>query len=534
MGKLNMTIIFLHLFGLLKIQNAQAESRIDTVLIYEDRAEVTRIQETKCTSGIADVEYTKIPDTVDERSIRAMTKESKTEVIGVTSSMVSHEVDMEDERVQFINKKKNMEEKIEQEEMEIYNIKNQKTQLLVYKASLLQIIQEEMRYPKANTSKWKTSLDDFQNTLKQLETTQQGHETTLRKLRHELNILTQIQGNRGSTDPETSITSTVRVDCKKQTSTTVLLTYIVPGATWIPEYDFTITKNKDQETMVTLTTSAIIRQSTGEDWNQAQIILTTAKPNLGSIPPYPRVIFVDGEERNSNQKILVQGEENRSTLEEGNRNIQTSNAHSLSSEGQSYTFRLPSTDHSIVSNGQEHWVPIDEQATNGNIKKIFVPKISPFGYEIVAFKNPAPFGLLTGNVHINNQGSYMGTHAIPYVGAGAPLELAIAHTPEIRMNRSTLHDKKKTTMLGKSKIYQRAYEIEIQNQSQQIQKIEIRENIPISKHEDVVVTLGKSTSKGYDWDENQGFVTWFIEIKPQETQKLELVYEVSLPADWNM
>ena len=72
---------------------------------------------------------------------------------------------------------------------------------------------------------------------------------------------------------------------------------MIPGATWSPEYDVTITKNTDNKATATLTTSISHSSINGRKIEQAQIVLTTAKPNLGSIPPYPRTILVDGEEK---------------------------------------------------------------------------------------------------------------------------------------------------------------------------------------------------------------------------------------------
>ena len=55
------------------------------------------------------------------------------------------------------------------------------------------------------------------------------------------------------------------VDCVKNSSVHVQLMYVVAGATWEPEYDLYFS-GSDEERAVTLNTSAIIRQSTGEDW----------------------------------------------------------------------------------------------------------------------------------------------------------------------------------------------------------------------------------------------------------------------------
>lgn len=59
------------------------------------------------------------------------------------------------------------------------------------------------------------------------------------------------------------------VDCIKKVSSTVFLTYIVPSTPWSPEYDLYFSNGKGDFHDVTLTTSAIIHQSTGQKREQA-------------------------------------------------------------------------------------------------------------------------------------------------------------------------------------------------------------------------------------------------------------------------
>jgi uncharacterized protein (TIGR02231 family) len=519
--------------GLLHTGVAWSQSNITDVLIYRDRAEITRTQKTTCTSGFAEIQFEQIPATVDQRSIRAVTKADRTEVVGVTSKMFPSVVIVDETEKELRSKQKELQNKIQIEKTAVTNISSEQRQIGQYENMFYQILQEEMRNTKASTSKWKSSLDAFQNHYQKLDQKRQIREVEIRRLQRKLNLVTKQLQRRGTTEQKSSVTASVRVNCKKQSSSSVFLTYIVPNATWRPEYDLHFGKSNSDSKDLTLITSAIIRQSTGENWKNARITLTTAKPNLGSTPPYPRPIYVNGQERTTD-KFLVEGEENRSTFTAGSDQNQSLSYSDLSSAGQNYTFTLPSQNQVFLSNGQEHWVPLDEQMGKGMVNNIVVPKVSPLVFEGVSTNNPAPYALLTGNVHIHNSGSYMGTHPISYTGAGEPIELAIAHKPELKVKRSTLHDMKKSKLLGKNKVIQRAYEIKVTNNSNEIQSLVIRENIPVSKHEDLKINIGEDTTSKYIFDEEQGFVTWNTEIKAQETSTFVLYYEVTIPSDWDM
>lgn len=63
---------------------------------------------------------------------------------------------------------------------------------------------------------------------------------------------------------------------------TLEITYIVSGASWHPEYTVRYIEELDE---VELTYAARIAQTTGEDWNGIDVLLSTASPHVGAAPP---------------------------------------------------------------------------------------------------------------------------------------------------------------------------------------------------------------------------------------------------------
>jgi hypothetical protein len=74
------------------------------------------------------------------------------------------------------------------------------------------------------------------------------------------------------------------VDCEVASAgdLTFEITYIVGGASWHPEYTVRYIEEFDE---VELTYAARISQSTGEDWNGVDVLLSTASPHVGAAPP---------------------------------------------------------------------------------------------------------------------------------------------------------------------------------------------------------------------------------------------------------
>ena len=72
------------------------------------------------------------------------------------------------------------------------------------------------------------------------------------------------------------------VDDGDATAPAVLLVYMVHGASWSPSYDIRVSDDSDG---LSLAYFGRIQQSTGEDWDQCAVKLSTATPSVGGRPP---------------------------------------------------------------------------------------------------------------------------------------------------------------------------------------------------------------------------------------------------------
>jgi hypothetical protein len=85
----------------------------------------------------------------------------------------------------------------------------------------------------------------------------------------------------------------VVVDCEIESggSLTVELSYLIPDASWYPEYTVRYIERDDE---VELTYAARIVQATGEDWKGVAALLSTATPHVGAAPPELLPLYVGG------------------------------------------------------------------------------------------------------------------------------------------------------------------------------------------------------------------------------------------------
>ena len=90
------------------------------------------------------------------------------------------------------------------------------------------------------------------------------------------------------TEVKVFVNATVALDAD------LVIRYQVSTASWTPFYDARLaTGTRDQAPRLQLVRRASIQQRTGENWDDVQLSLSTARPNAGSAAPDLRPMTVD-------------------------------------------------------------------------------------------------------------------------------------------------------------------------------------------------------------------------------------------------
>ena len=520
--------MFMHL---LTAQIALANT-IDTVVVFSDRAEVTRIGKTECTNGTGTIHFSEIPYSIDTRTLRADLNAPSGSIIGIQQQVRVLDQSINEQGQALLEQK----EALLDEQMTLSDqkqlLKEEYASIKQYESIFYATIQTELQANKDLRSKWGGNM----KALAQSKRTNYMQQIELHKkldaIKREIQSVDR-QLQLMNIAPRTQvIDADVLVKCSG-TSVSAQLHYVTPSATWAPESDLFVTTGKNSEVNIALQVSAKIRQSTGEDWSDATIILSTAKPNLGAEALFPAPIYVNGQP-NKDQKVMVQKTEDRSSLSNAATTTDQSQYAQLEDGGQSMRLKLPHRT-TIVSNGQEHWVPIDRLSTEGSQTLVCIPRANPLVFDTVKFNNPAPYSLINSVMHLYQDGVFLGDHFHDTIASGEQIELALSSLPHLQVRRETLQDKRDQRILGKNQQLQRAYRVNIENLSNTVERIEVRESIPVSKHEDISVYLdAEETSKGFTLDEYKGFVSWTIDVAGNQKEALNLMYQVELPASWEV
>ena len=525
------------LTGLLLGGPGWAASEIQTVVVFADRAEVTRARIVPCKNGRAEGRFSELSVQLDVRTLRGRGS-SRARVLGTSHRTVTLDGDPKGRQGELQVEHQAVLDRITGLQAELAVLEDRVKNAGAFAGYLSPLMAEGFRDPKASPAAWTQALEFIEKD--QIEARTQAVDLKARarvEERKAEHLKARLQAAGGAA-PIQAIEAVVAVECKGVNQVRIALSYVIPGATWRPEYDLRFQppkKSKVGKGTVQLTVSAVVQQSTGEDWDEVQLMLSTAKPKLGIEAPYPATLWVNGYEEETG-KVMVQGQERREELKASSGKSGRGPASAeLEDGGQSFVLELP---HKVTvkADGRPYWMPVDEITARGTARLAAVPKVSPYVYQALKFENPAAYPLLKGTLHTFRGSAYVGDAPLAYAAPGEPMEVSLGIDENLRVERTIQTEKdRKPGIFGGNQRFERHYRIRVHNRTRRRQTIEVRENIPVSKDEAIEVEMNQEkTSKGAKVDALRGFVAWPLKVRAGKSSAVDLAYTIAFPKDWQV
>jgi Domain of unknown function (DUF4139)/N-terminal domain of unknown function (DUF4140) len=251
------------------------ESKIEKVTVFLEGAQVERSAKTALTPGKYELVFDNISPSIDKQSIQVKADGN----ITVLSVIYERNFMKEQQKQQEISELET------QQESQLDKITLQKNILNVYKQEETMLIKNQ-QIGGANSGLKAVDLKeavDFQRSRltevyqKQMETDKEikKMEAGLAKINNQLAELKQ------KADISTSEIY-VTVNAKENTTSNFALTYLVKQSGWYPTYDIRV---KDISSPINLQYKANVFQSSGEDWKNIKLSLSTGNPNENGNKP---------------------------------------------------------------------------------------------------------------------------------------------------------------------------------------------------------------------------------------------------------
>ncbi|MBK9399352.1 MAG: DUF4139 domain-containing protein [Bacteroidetes bacterium] len=329
----------------------------------------------------------------------------------------------------------------------------------------------------------------------------------------------------------------VKVDARSRTMSAFDFSYVInSNVTWYAFYDI---KVKDVNSPVELVYKAKVNQSSGEDWKQVRLSLSTGNPAVGSERPFlnpwylnfyqPRQMYSLQDKANRMDMPSAPAVAEGAVMSKAEDQQDMKNVSVIMSENQlSSSFEIQQP-YSIPSDGQDYQVEIQKHSLKADYNYIVLPKLDADAFLTARITGWEELSLTAGGANIYFDGAYVGESFVNPAETNDTLEISLGRDKRIVVKREKLKDLSGSKLFGGNKERSLSYDISIKNGKKEAISILLYDQIPLTMQKDIEVKVEELS--GGEHNVETGEVKWKLQIPAGETTKKRLSFKVKYPKD---
>ncbi len=318
--------------------------------------------------------------------------------------------------------------------------------------------------------------------------------------------------------------------------------YLITGAGWKPLYDARLSTGTTKiQPALLIARNALVKQNTGEDWNNIKLKLSTTRTDQRNAAPTLNQLEVSYQRPRGQiyqPRKVKQTTQDRRILKNAPRQrlarLVTPAPVKLDRGNYHAQFTLPGK-LDIVSDGEDKKVAIGIINIKPKLADLVVPEKDSTAYLYAKFNhNKGGAALLPGPVALYRDGMFVGNSLLPLVSAGQEHLLGFGPDDAIKVRRETVARKKqKTGFLIQANMEERHYRIFVHNLHQRAIKITVLDRIPHSFIDEITVLTLPDASKPdrLDVGNQKGVLAWDLQLAPDAKQTIQHSYRIDWPAN---
>ncbi|WP_373544938.1 mucoidy inhibitor MuiA family protein [Chamaesiphon sp.] len=483
------------------------DTQIEAVTVYTDRALVTRRGIINLTGTERELTVSNLPTTLDSESVRVSGKG------GVSIKLQGVTVDRRYTTAPIADRLAQLTAQIEQLGADKRRLQSQ-IDTIKLQSNFIQGLREKTQASFSQSlARQRIGLEDTQNFLDFIGTKTTEYAFAGEDLRQQQQqIDKQLQSLRSQLDEvetphsQESFQIAVAIEPAGAGEFQLELSYVVDRARWTPLYDLRV---QSTSKTIQLNYLAEIVQTTGEDWSNISLILSTAKPGLGTLPPKLEPWYIDAPIPMTMRRrsITASSSEvmelsaapmsaglNFDRLEASDLEYTAENVVAeISQPGSVVIFQLGGGGN-IPSDGNPHKVTIFQDNFPCQLEYIAMPSLVSFAYLQAKAKNRSNGAtLLIGKANIFRDDVFVGTSNLENTAPGQEFKLNLGIDEGIKIDRELSERQVDKTFLAGNRRITYAYRLSVTNLLNVATHIQISDRIPHSRNEQIKVKLTKVT-----------------------------------------
>ncbi len=491
------TLLFALHLPLVFAETINADSHIEKVTVYPDRALVYRVASQAIPAGEHELVFANLPADIDENSLQfnANATGAGVQILHVSSTPdvrqtnassgvndVAAQIDALEQQIA------RLEDQIKVDDNQISFIRNYQNGHSVQIRDVPPLSQDAF-----------IGLMSFtgEHLVKAMQT-RRGHLQEKEQLLARLQVLTQRKAQLAQSADSETRKVVVALRATEPSTINSALSYVVAGAAWSPVYDARYDSTTGK---LSLNYFGQISQDTSEDWSDVVITLSTAQPVTGVSLPHLEPWRVDVAappapapmaRRSARQSAMAAGAAPAMEMADAasyvSANTQTSATNT--------TFEVPGKQ-TIKTGGQQQRVPLTILTETAELSYELVPSEAPAVFATVKMNNGKDFPLLAGNVNAFFDNEFIAASDMKTVFPKEQLELAMGVDQAISVKREPLQRFSESTGLtGSGARLTYEYKTIIRNNRKQPVQLILHDRFPVSGDEKIDIKRLEPTGSG--------------------------------------
>ncbi len=386
----------------------------------------------------------------------------------------------------------------------------------------------------------KAMADFYRSRLSEIVSSRMKEDDKVKKLSERLNKLQQQFNTQNEMYQRNTSEIVISISADAATNAELEINYVVANAGWIPQYDIRAINTKSP---TQLNYKANVFQSTGEEWKNVKLKLSTANPNQSGLKPelvawylnfyqpvqLQEVVTTRGRGKKMSAPMAVQSQDMAKEEELSMRTASTSAEYvttvqtSLNTE---FDIALPYT---VSSASKPTLVDIRNYELKATYNYSAAPKLDKDAFLLAKATGWEEMSLLPGEANIFFEGTFTGKSFIDPNNIKDTLSLSLGRDKRIVVKRDKQKELTSRKLIGTNQKESYAWEISVRNTKSEAIRISIEDQIPVSQNSQIEVTTIDIAGATYNKD--TGKLSWDLRLQPNETRKLVFKYEVKYPKD---
>jgi len=314
------------------------------------------------------------------------------------------------------------------------------------------------------------------------------------------------------------------------------LNYVTGRARWSPLYDLRVS---DIDSPLELFYKAEIAQATGEEWENAQLVLSTADPRQATVKPNVRTRRVGFYNPRENRRRALEDRLSKIPARALSEEMAAEPAADLAMEGlpsappvqtRSNTttteFEI-SEPYTIESDVDPTLVDIARHELDPEYEYYAAPALSEKAFLTARLTGWESLNLLSGSSNLFFNGTFLGQTFLDMENVSDTLDLSLGTDQGIVIERKREEEFTRKQLLGNRKTDIYGFEIEVRNNKSVPVSIVIEDQIPVSSDNQIEVDLQEEG--GAAVEEETGVLRWEEVIEPASTLTLNFRYSIRYP-----